>query len=205
MAWPTLDGATLFLVALLLPLRLLGLGSRLLRGGSDRFRSLGVRSVVLFAFVSIRLTAIFALSDIPPSERGALISELEDLRLKASHLGWPFPGQIAHLFSRLLFIYLLPVSLFCVISDMPCWDSILTWKSNFVRGFPVYFLYFFPPILQKASISRSQLIFSHNTAYRPENGGIMLAYINPNQESEFHLQMIEVCQQPTWFPKPPTL
>ncbi|XP_074571812.1 uncharacterized protein LOC141828307 [Curcuma longa] len=86
MASPTLDGVPLFLVALLLPLRLLGLGSRLLRGGSDRVRSLGVRSVVLFAFVSIRLTAIFALSDTSPSERGALLSELEDLRLKASQL-----------------------------------------------------------------------------------------------------------------------
>ncbi|KAG6470500.1 hypothetical protein ZIOFF_071573 [Zingiber officinale] len=86
MASPTLDGASLFLVALLLPLRLLGLSSRLLRGGSDRVRSLGVRSVVLFAFVSIRLSAIFALSDTSPSERGALLSELEDLRLKASQL-----------------------------------------------------------------------------------------------------------------------
>ncbi|KAG6468753.1 hypothetical protein ZIOFF_073446 [Zingiber officinale] len=86
MASPTLDGAPLFLAALLLPLRLLGLSSRLLRGGSDRVRSLGIRSVVLFAFVSIRLSAIFALSDTSPSERGALLSELEDLRLKASQL-----------------------------------------------------------------------------------------------------------------------
>ncbi|URE36222.1 hypothetical protein MUK42_03246 [Musa troglodytarum] len=90
MASLTLDSALLSLVALLLPLRLLSLGSRLLLLRKGRWRGLGrsgsARSIVLLASSAVLLTAILGISDTSPSGSGALISEMEDLRLKTARL-----------------------------------------------------------------------------------------------------------------------
>ncbi|WOL14177.1 hypothetical protein Cni_G22957 [Canna indica] len=84
MALPALDGALLAL----LPLHLLSLGSRFLLGygGVGRDRPGAARSVVLLATIAVLLTGISALSDTSPSQRGSLVSELEDLRLKTARL-----------------------------------------------------------------------------------------------------------------------
>lgn len=91
MASLTLDNALLSLVALLLPLRLLPLGYRLLLRGRGRWRGLGrsgsARSIVLLASSAVLLTAILGISDTSHSGSGALISEMEDLRLKTARLG----------------------------------------------------------------------------------------------------------------------
>ncbi|XP_009419324.2 uncharacterized protein LOC103999326 isoform X1 [Musa acuminata AAA Group] len=90
MASLTLDNALVSLVALLLPLRLLPLGYRLLLRGRGRWRGLGrsgsARSIVLLASSAVLLTAILGISDTSPSGSGALISEMEDLRLKTARL-----------------------------------------------------------------------------------------------------------------------
>ncbi|XP_042419726.1 uncharacterized protein LOC122008174 isoform X1 [Zingiber officinale] len=86
MASPTLDRALLFLVAIILPLRIFNLCSRLLRRGIVRGRLRAVRSVVLVVSVVVLLVSIFSLSDTYPSERSAVIAEMEDLRLKTARL-----------------------------------------------------------------------------------------------------------------------
>ncbi|XP_042430258.1 uncharacterized protein LOC122016893 isoform X2 [Zingiber officinale] len=86
MALPTLDRGLLFLVAILAPLRIFNLCSRLLRGGIVRGRLRAARSVVLVISVVVLLASIFSLSDTYPSERSAVIAEMEDLRLKTARL-----------------------------------------------------------------------------------------------------------------------
>ncbi|KAJ8459809.1 hypothetical protein OPV22_032735 [Ensete ventricosum] len=89
MASLTLDNALVSLVAFLLPLRLLSLGSRLLllRGRwSGRGLSGSARSMILLASSVVLITAILGISDTSPSGGGALISEMEDLRFKTSRL-----------------------------------------------------------------------------------------------------------------------